>query len=186
MGAWLSESNASMSQIDHFLKLEYVILFFFILNGTLLTFCCRLRSREVSHSAPAQELHTKIAMLPKPPAWKSCVVSVEGGTTKEPLVLFYRDGLEVFKFLFGNPLFEQLQDYVPTKIWADYENDIRIFEGPFTGGPHFRNQVSSFTSAMNSRSFLSRACLERSRSWRDARLGHDKFRRNSSDEHFWR
>ncbi len=28
MGAWLSQSNASMSQIDAFLKLSYVRLFF--------------------------------------------------------------------------------------------------------------------------------------------------------------
>ncbi len=89
-------------------------------------------------------------MLPQPPAWKSRVVSVEGGTTKEQLVLFYRDSLEVFKFLFGNPLFEQLQDFVPTKMWEDYENDIRILEGPFTGDLTFEIQVGSFTFAMNS------------------------------------
>ncbi len=43
--------------------------------------------------------------------------------------------------MFGNPLFEQLQDYVPAKIWADYENDIRILEGPFTGDLAFEIQV---------------------------------------------
>ncbi len=88
-------------------------------------------------------------MLPQPPAWKSRIVSVDGGTTKEPLVLFYRDGLEVFKFLFGNPLFKELQDYVPSKIWADFESDIRIPEGPFTGDLTFEIQVGTAGFSMN-------------------------------------
>ena len=80
-------------------------------------------------------------MLPQPPGWKSRVVSVEGGSTKEPLRLFYRDGLEVFRFLFGNPLFENLQDFVASKVWADVGNDIRVFEGPFTGDHAYEIQV---------------------------------------------
>ncbi len=76
-------------------------------------------------------------------------MSVEGGSTKEPLTLFYRDGLEVFKFLFGNPLFEQLQDHVPSKIWEDLENDIRILEGPFTGDLTFEIQVGMTSFSMD-------------------------------------
>ncbi len=79
-------------------------------------------------------------MLPQTPPWKSRVVSVDGGTTKEPIILFYRVGLEIFRFLFGNPLFEKLQDYVPTKMWA--EDDIRILEGPFTGDLALEIQVN--------------------------------------------
>ncbi len=147
MGAWLSESNVSRSQIEHFLKLEYVILFF--IRGYTTDFLFQVKKHGGLSFRTAQELNTKLAMLPQPPAWKSRTVSVEGGTTKTPLVLFYREGLEVFKFLFGNPLFEQLQDYVPTKIWADYENDIRILDGPFTGDLTFEIQVGSINFDVN-------------------------------------
>ncbi len=45
-------------------------------------------------------------MLPQPPSWKSRVVSVEGGTTKAPLILFYltiawRRGILIVALLLG-------------------------------------------------------------------------------------
>lgn len=69
----------------------------------------------------------KLAKLPKPPPWKSKVVAVEGGTTKEPLRLFFREGLEVFKFLFANPLFAEHFNTVPTKVWADLNKENQLF-----------------------------------------------------------
>ncbi len=88
-------------------------------------------------------MNTKIAQLPKPPAWKSRIVSVPGGTTTKPLKLFYRDGLEVFKFLFAHPLAAGHQNFVPTKVWADVENDVLLFDEPTTGSMMWEVQVRS-------------------------------------------
>lgn len=74
-----------------------------------------------------------MAKLPKPPAWKSRIIALEGGTTTEPIELLFRDGLEVFRFLFGNPVFAGHQDFVPKKVWSDYKKEVRILEGPMTG-----------------------------------------------------
>ena len=63
----------------------------------------------------AREMRARIENLPSPPCWKEVEVSVEGGTTKDPLTLYYRDGLECFKFLFGNPLFVDYMEYIPRR-----------------------------------------------------------------------
>ena len=77
-------------------------------------------------------MNIKIALLPQPPVWKSRVVEVQGGTTKKQIKFFHRDGMDAYKFIYGNPLFAGHQDNVPMKIWFDYENDIRILAGPMT------------------------------------------------------
>ena len=71
--------------------------------------------------------------MPQTPAWKSCEVNVEGGTTAIPIKFFFRDALEVFKFLFGNPVYANHLDLIPTQIWEGEGEDIQIFEGPMTG-----------------------------------------------------
>ncbi len=53
----------------------------------------------------------------------------------------YRDGLEVFEFLYGNPVFADHQKNVPEKVWADYDREVRMFEGPMTGDFAWRVQV---------------------------------------------
>lgn len=93
----------------------------------------------------AQQLHEKIAQLPKPPAWKGRVVTVEGGTTKKPIVLLYRDGLELFKFLFGNPLFKGHQEHVPRRVWEDDLREVQFFGEPNSGDFVYEIQVSCFS-----------------------------------------
>lgn len=80
-------------------------------------------------------------MLPKPPPWKCKVVTVEGGTTKEPLKLFYRDGLELFKFLFANPLFVDHFQAVPSKVWADFDKEVQLFSEEMEGELAWKLQV---------------------------------------------
>lgn len=86
-------------------------------------------------------MNAKIAQLPKPPEWKSRVVTVPGGKTKKPLRLFYRDGLEVFKFLFAHPLAAGHQNFAPTQVAADQEKDIFLFDEPTTGSMMWEVQV---------------------------------------------
>lgn len=86
----------------------------------------------------AKELHEKVAMLPRPPPWKSCEVTVEGGTTKKPIKLFLRESIDMFSFLFGNPVFARNQQHVPTRIWED---DDMVFDDPMTGKMPWEVQV---------------------------------------------
>ncbi len=46
--------------------------------------------------------------------------------------LLYRDGLEVFQFLYGNPIFADHQKNVPEKVWADFKRKVRIIDEPMT------------------------------------------------------
>ena len=40
----------------------------------------------------------------------------------EPMTLYFRDALECFKCLFGNPLFSDYMDFIPRR---EYVDDIR-------------------------------------------------------------
>lgn len=81
----------------------------------------------------ARELHKLLASLPETPPWKAIEVTVEGGTTKEPIILLYRDGLALFAFLYGNPLFEGYQSNFPFSEWEDSNRDVRVYGGPMSG-----------------------------------------------------
>lgn len=72
-------------------------------------------------------------MLPKPPLWQRVTVAVPGGTTKQPMTLLYRDGMESFRYLFGNPVFAGLQHYAPMRVWTDENRDTRVYDEPMTG-----------------------------------------------------
>ena len=91
----------------------------------------------------AREMRARIENLPSPPCWKEVEVSVEGGTTKDPLTLYYRDGLECFKFLFGNPLFQDHMEYVPRREFTAGEKPERLFNEIMTGDRAWALQVSS-------------------------------------------
>lgn len=49
-----------------------------------------------------------------------------GYQTKEPMVLYWRDGPEVIKHLFANPVFFQCMDLVPYHL-TDKENGQRVY-----------------------------------------------------------
>ena len=64
-----------------------------------------------------------------------------GGSTKDPLNLLYRDGLECFSFLFGNPVFVDHMDYSPRRVWTDDNMLSRIYDEPMTGDFAWELQV---------------------------------------------
>ena len=82
--------------------------------------------------------------LPKPPAWKSREVLVPGGTSRKKSTLFYRDGLECFEFLFGNPAFRDKMQYQPTQVWTSGDNEERLYSEIMTGDLCWRTQVSKY------------------------------------------
>lgn len=60
-----------------------------------------------------------IASLPKSPAWKEQVVEVEGGSTKKPIKFRFRHGVEVFRYIYGNPTFADDLENAPYVLWDD-------------------------------------------------------------------
>ncbi len=104
-----------------------------------------IATRQVKHSPfsfkTARQFRSMVEVLPQPPRWKSKVVNVGTATTKSPLILYYRDALECFKFLFANPLFRGHQDLVPRKVWANKAKTVRIFSDPMTAKKAWAIQV---------------------------------------------
>ncbi|KLO05267.1 hypothetical protein SCHPADRAFT_839614 [Schizopora paradoxa] len=97
---WLVEQGLSISQIDKFMKLKFI------------------KSHPLSFTSAAQ-LIDRIEMLPKPPSWKCREITVKGGKTTKPISFFYRDGLECFLYLFGNPIFNGYMELRPYKHFED-------------------------------------------------------------------
>lgn len=55
----------------------------------------------------------RIENLPNVPKWQHIEITLDGYLTKEPMVLYWRDGLEVVKSLFSNPIFARSLDLSP-------------------------------------------------------------------------
>ena len=71
--------------------------------------------------------------LPQPPRWLATEVTIEGGTTKDPIILYYRDGLECFKYLFSHPIFQGCMDFAPQHHWDSEERSTRLYSDIMTG-----------------------------------------------------
>ena len=71
-----------------------------------------------------------------------------GGATKTPLVLYYRDGLEVFKHIFGNPEFRNSMSFIPQKIYSNHDKEIRIYTEMFTGDWAWEAQVNMLSKKL--------------------------------------
>jgi hypothetical protein len=61
----------------------------------------------------AKDLHARVEALPNMPRWHYQEIKVGQYRMKEPLILYWRDGLEVVEHLFGNPLFASSMDFDP-------------------------------------------------------------------------
>lgn len=68
-------------------------------------------------------------------------MSVEGGTTKDPSILYYRDALECFEFLFGDPLFQDHMEYVPRREFTTGEEPERLYNEIMTADMAWNLQV---------------------------------------------
>jgi len=89
----------------------------------------------------AKTLRGRIEMLPKVPEWKSKKIVLPGYATREPMCLFFRDALECVEYLFGNPLFAEHIDFLPTRLYRDAEQTIRIYSEWLTGDIAWDMQV---------------------------------------------
>lgn len=108
-------------------------------------------------------------MLPSPPPWRQRVLHVPGSSTKRPLTLLYRDGLECFEFLFGNPLYFGHCDVAPKRVWTDEERKERLFTEMMTGDMAWDIQVRSLCYSL---ALVHFGPGKPRRSNRDLRVGH--------------
>ena len=67
----------------------------------------------------AKDIRLRIEALPDVPRWRHQEMVMSGYKSKSPLVLYYRDGLEVAEYLFGNPIFAKSVEMDPYKLFED-------------------------------------------------------------------
>ncbi|KAH7906891.1 hypothetical protein BJ138DRAFT_1137785 [Hygrophoropsis aurantiaca] len=129
---WLSSGALSQKEIDQFLHLQ------------------RTRDYPVSFNT-AKDLRARIEGLPEVPKWRYQEIKVGSYKTKSPIMLYWRDGLEVIEHLFCNPVFAQCIDLTP---YREYERTPRGNErvyGEFMSADHAWNIQSGLP---NGHSFL--------------------------------
>ena len=114
------------------------------INGFLFTFL-QVKNRPLSFSS-TREMRARTALLPATVPWKQVEIKVRGAVTKEPLTLYYRDALECFKHLFGNPLFSGHMDFIPRREYTSEEKAERLYNEMMTGDRAWSLQASHFTA----------------------------------------
>ncbi|KAI5993249.1 hypothetical protein EDD15DRAFT_2109817, partial [Pisolithus albus] len=112
LGDWeianfLLTSRLSMRAIDEFLSLR-------LTNSLPLSF------------STAKELRSRAEILPSGPRWNARVVPTTH-PTKSPVTLYYRDSLDCVESLFNHPLFTQMMDYSPFRLFTTAERIVRVF-----------------------------------------------------------
>ncbi|EGO25846.1 hypothetical protein SERLADRAFT_437568 [Serpula lacrymans var. lacrymans S7.9] len=108
--------NMNQSEINRFLKLPWICK-----HSPSFTSSCMLFSW--------------IEALPSGPRWKVQEMKLEGFPTKKPLMLLWRDGLEVVQHLFSNPVFANNVAFDPKAVYAtNFDFELEKQYGEFFTG----------------------------------------------------
>ncbi|KAH7913503.1 hypothetical protein BJ138DRAFT_1220593 [Hygrophoropsis aurantiaca] len=104
LGKFLCD-NLNQGQITQFLKLEWVadLSYYF-------------KTREKPSFKNVGELLSWVEILPKGPRWHCTKIEMDNYVTVHPVYLLWRDGLDVAKQIFGNPIFSNHMSYDPHEI----------------------------------------------------------------------
>ena len=109
-------------------------------TGFILTIC-QVKNRPLSFSS-SRGMRDRTGLLPATVPWKQVQVQIQGGVTAEPMTLYFRDALECYKCLFGNPLFSGYMDFVPRHEYADEQRMECLYNEIMTGDRAWTLQVS--------------------------------------------
>ncbi|KAG1868244.1 hypothetical protein DFJ58DRAFT_714217 [Suillus subalutaceus] len=102
--------NLSQTQIDKFLKLDW------------------FKTRERPQFKSKDELFFYMQQLPgRGPKWQSTKLKLKGYESEQPIHLIWRDGLEVTKQLFANPVYANHMCYDPHRIYQGQERQFGEF-----------------------------------------------------------
>ncbi|KAI5985287.1 hypothetical protein EDD15DRAFT_2176081 [Pisolithus albus] len=107
LGSWLLRSGLSMGAIDVFLSLDLV-------RKLPLSFCT------------AKELRGRAELLPGGPCWKVQELRTSH-PTKRPVLLYWRDSLELVQSLLNNPGFRNAMDLSPFHLYDSAERLYRVY-----------------------------------------------------------
>ena len=88
--------------------------------------CHQVKERPLSFKS-ANELRARVASLPGPPPFLKKTITLKGAKTKKAMILYYRDGLELFKYLYGNPLYSNYFDVEMKRVYTDENKTSRIY-----------------------------------------------------------
>ena len=91
-----------------------------------------------------KNLINHIEVLSDVPQWSHQTISIPSYKTKDPMTLFWRDGLEVVAFLFANPVFAHCMETTPYALWEREEN-MRAYGEFMSGQFAWQYHVSSYT-----------------------------------------
>ncbi|KAG0693496.1 hypothetical protein DFH29DRAFT_816265, partial [Suillus ampliporus] len=115
--------NLSQTQIDKFLKLDW------------------FQTRERPQFKSKDELFFFMQQLPdRGPKWQCTKLKLKGYESEQPIHLIWRDGLEVTKQLFANPVYANHMCYDPHYIYQGQERQFGEF---WTSNDAWAIQVSS-------------------------------------------
>lgn len=87
-------------------------------------------------------LRSWIEALPAGPQWKLQKIASDHYPTEKPIHLYYRDGWEVAKWIFGNPVFANHMEFDPKIVSQDAEGKERVFTEYMSGTRAWNVQVS--------------------------------------------
>lgn len=74
----------------------------------------------------SQDLRNHVESLPEVLRWFHQTITIPDFRTKDPITLYWRDGLEVVKYLFANPVFSTCMEVNPYKL-LDEETGLRVY-----------------------------------------------------------
>ncbi|KAH8991606.1 hypothetical protein EDB86DRAFT_3065127 [Lactarius hatsudake] len=127
LARFLARSSLSQSEIDEFLKLEWVKL-------------------QKPTFTSAHALRSLIESLPDPPRWY-CEEMIIEGYESEKITFYWRDALDVIEYIFGNPIFAPYMQYDPQRVWTDISKAERVYSEYMTGDFAWQSQVPLPTGA---------------------------------------
>ncbi|KAH9066073.1 hypothetical protein EDB83DRAFT_2506343 [Lactarius deliciosus] len=121
LARFLARSSLSQSEIDEFLKLEWVKL-------------------QKPTFTSAHALQSLIESLPDPPRWY-CEEMIIEGYKSEKITFYWHDALDVIEYIFGNPIFAPYMQYDPQRVWMDISKAERVYSEYMTGDFAWQSQV---------------------------------------------
>ena len=74
----------------------------------------------------AREIQSRIEGLPDVPGWSYQTLVISNYQTKDPITLYWRDGLEIVKSIFSNPVFTGCIELNPYKL-VEEETGERVY-----------------------------------------------------------
>ena len=124
-----------MSAMDTFLLLDLVCLVLFQLEHldllTLVSY--QIKTLPLSFCT-ASELRKCAELLPSGPCWKSQEICTSH-LTKRPVILYWRDSLELMQCLFNCPEFQDVMEVTPYRLYDSAARLYRVYCHGSTGSP---------------------------------------------------